>query len=735
MRFNSGWFLVACVLPLGYVASAAAQQADATQPAQADSASQTLNQVTVTAHFLTVGAESAMKLDVPVKDTPFSVSSYSKSFMNSIETTQVSDLYRYMTGVQRAGDTGYDISFRGFQTQSEDFNAILVDGLPGLTVRFGSPPTIDVDHIELVRGPSSVLYGQAQPGGFINIITKKPTDHQDLELEARGTTGASDVGDREGGEFSLDATGPILGNQNLLYRIVGQTAYDTGFREFAYQRQQFVAPSFTWLIGDTTQLTASVEYRKTQFHYDSYLIAVSGTSLITVPFSTSYQAPHDLQQESGEVGTLSLTHDFAAGARFSIKGRSVYHQDNADYFYSIAFAPKSTTRLALRAHRGGNTRHYNYFDTNLALPFETFGIWHKLLLGATDGRESVVTDVSTDSIPTSGVGSYTLNLLDPSYSGIPPITAFPPGTVTFNRKETTSSSAYLTDLLTPAKQLKVDLGIRYDRESQEFNNLLTAGTENSSVATKWLPMAGLVYEPTQNWSAYLSYSTSFVPVPAQDVDINGNSNFTPTSADGEEGGVKYFGWNERAIITAAVFRIKERDVPSSFKIGCPIAIGTCTHEVGAELSKGVEFEANLRPIQQLQVITGVSYTKARVTESDQALQVGARLPNYSPLAGHLWTRYDLDRGALQGLGVGVGVSYAGGRSGELPTTAAPSTLPLPAYTVADLALYYRFRRWEITAKVTNLFDQRYIQSAGISGPFNLLPGAPRFVDLSIRGHF
>ena len=115
--------------------------------------------IVVTGQFLDSGASSATKLDIAVLDTPFSVASYNNNFLKAIETTNVSDLYRYMTGIQRAGNTGYDITFRGFKTSGNDRNAILTDGLPGLSVRFGSPPTVGVDHIELVKGPTSVLYG------------------------------------------------------------------------------------------------------------------------------------------------------------------------------------------------------------------------------------------------------------------------------------------------------------------------------------------------------------------------------------------------------------------------------------------------------------------------------------------------------------------------------------------------------------------------------------------------
>src|SRR5438067_664803 len=155
--------------------------------------------------FTDTGASSATKLQIPVLDTPFSVDAYNGNFLKAVETHNVSDLYRYMTGIQRAGNTGYDITFRGFKTSGNDRNAILTDGLPGLSVRFGSPPTVGTDHIELVKGATSVLYGQAQPGGFINIITKKPLFHAFNEVELRGTKGIGTFGRQLGGTVSFDS--------------------------------------------------------------------------------------------------------------------------------------------------------------------------------------------------------------------------------------------------------------------------------------------------------------------------------------------------------------------------------------------------------------------------------------------------------------------------------------------------------------------------------------------------
>ncbi|HEU5443734.1 MAG TPA: TonB-dependent receptor, partial [Steroidobacteraceae bacterium] len=234
-----------------------------------------LKAIVVTARFISTAGSSAMKMNLPARDTPFSISTYSQSFIHAVEAQEVSSLYPYMTGIQSAGITGYDIVFRGFQSGANDYNSILVDGLPGLATRFGSPVTIGVSRIDVVRGPASVLNGQEQPGGFINLITKKPEEQPLYELSATGTAyDGHDIGfaEKPGFDVAGDATGPIAGNDHFLYRLVADYTNKDTFRTFSYDRSLYLAPSFTWRISDATKLTLEYNYQKLHYSYDTYLV-------------------------------------------------------------------------------------------------------------------------------------------------------------------------------------------------------------------------------------------------------------------------------------------------------------------------------------------------------------------------------------------------------------------------------------------------------------------------------
>jgi Outer membrane receptor for ferric coprogen and ferric-rhodotorulic acid len=215
-------------------------------PAVPQKKAKVLGAVAVHGRFISNAGESAMKLNVPVRDTPYSISSYSQSFMNAIEVHKVSDLYSYMTGIQSAGVTGYDITFRGFTAGANDQNTILIDGLPGLATRFGSPVTIGISRIEVVRGPASVANGQEQPGGFIDLITKKPEDQPFYEFSASGAGYAGHgigAGSKLGGDFAADLTGPLDKSGRFLYRVIVDDSNRDGFRTDTYNRSIYFAPT------------------------------------------------------------------------------------------------------------------------------------------------------------------------------------------------------------------------------------------------------------------------------------------------------------------------------------------------------------------------------------------------------------------------------------------------------------------------------------------------------------
>lgn len=701
------------------------------------------SEIVVRGKFVASGSGSATKLNLNVLDTPYSVAAYSQSFLQAIQTTQVADLYKYMTGVVRSGSTGYDMNVRGFSTTASDRNAIMTDGLPGLAVRWGSPPTIGADHVELVKGPASLLYGQVQPGGFINVITKKPQATASTTVESLTGTAAGTAGKGQSELFSLDSTGPL--SDAARYRLIFQTGAQTGWRNNANSRPLYVAPMLTWDLDAKTSATLQLEYRSSHSGWDNGLVAPFGNVALAAPIKTSYQSHSDVQIEHGLTTSLQATRQFDDGGRLNFSFRDVHHDDRTIGFSPYAFANSANTLLTMRAQDIYNHRTYDYGDLNYTRSFHLLALDHKLIVGANLGSE--IDDFNRlryDNIPTSGAGAYTLSVYNPSFASFPSIDLFPTNQanssgvagLTHTHTDALSEGAYVSDFVTLTSQVKALLGARWSREKQDFKELRIANVPpRSSDVDKVMPTLGLLYEPTKTLSFYTSYSTSFVPVTANSVDANNRNNFQPTTGEGLEAGVKSDLFDKRLNVTASVFDIHKKNVTQTYTSGCPVSIGTCTQQIGEQRSVGEELEINAKPLPNWQIIVGATHLKATVLHSNVAVQIGEGLPNVPFDSAHLWTRYDLADGPLQGLGLGFGVSYVGARNGILSTASSLSTVRLPPHTTEDAALYYPRGRYELILKVSNLSDAHYMDSVGTQGATQVMPGEPRRVELTLRAKF
>jgi iron complex outermembrane receptor protein len=734
----------AVILALTVVRIALAQPAaDDDSPATTD-----VEEIVVSAKFVKSSAYSAMKQNVDVRDTPYSVADYSSAFMKAIETANLTDLYSYMTGVSRGGVTGYDISIRGFKTTQSDQNAILVDGLPGLAGRFGSPPTIMADHIEVVKGPASVLYGEAQPGGFVNIVTKKPrvtaSGFIDVITSGFAADGLS-PGNTNAITGDLDITGPIDADHRFLYRLVGEQSKVDTFRG-GWARATYLAPSLTWNISSTTVATVSAEYRKRSNAYDNVLVAPNKDAKLIAPVTTKYQEPGDVQFEEGQSTTVSVSHDFGNHAIWKFSVRNVRGLDTASGYDNVAVLPDLVT-LQRRARQQDNHRGYDYFDTNFSVPFHTWFIEHKFLAGLGGGinttdfnRIQFFNGATAGPLALPGPKSLNINIYDPIYGVSPPRSAFPAGPVNDRRTKETNAGVYVSDALTLTDHWKASFGLRYTHDAQNSREVKTPPlTSQNKAASDVLPTAGLLYEPTRNWTFYYSYASSFVAPSPTVQDAAGNNPFKPTKAKQNEVCTKVNLWDGKVSTTLALYDIKKTNTLAVAICAAGVG-GVCSQQVGGEESKGIEWEVDARPIDNWQVLFGLAHDHATIDDTNSAKTsplIGSRLTNAPVNSAHVWSRYDLTEGALRQVGFGVGVYYVSDQAGSQPSLSDPRVLLLPSYVVTDLALYYApAAKLTFTLKVGNLFNKTYFEGVNSTTNENgVVPGSPRYLELAVRAGF
>lgn len=746
---------LAAIVPSALAAQAAA-------PAKSADATTKSGDIVVTGRFTDTGAKSATKMNVPVLDTPFSVASYSNSFVKSLETTNVADLYNYMTGVKKSGNTGYDITLRGFKTSGDDRNSIMVDGLPGLTGRYGSPPTVNLDHIELVKGPMSVLYGQIQPGGFVNLITKKPSEHAETSAELRFNTYADPYHDaftRNGITGEFDSTGPITKDGSLLYRITGELLDVKGFRDGAHNKEQFISPSLTWHIDPDTKLTIQGEYRHVKQHLDNGLVAPSNGQYYDVKLAdtitASYQQPDDFRVETGKSASAFLSHNFGEHWHVNASFRHVSYSSNQKSFDQTGFVTvNGETEVQRRARQLETKRTYDYGDINLNGEFKTGFIKHKVLLGVNAGADMVNENrlkFYNSSTPaangTCPAGGYCLEIpvYDPSafYDDFPDFDSLPALNPTLKNQQILLTDkfthahnygVYVSDLMSFTKWLKVSVAARKFSETSEVEGdrrnapgVIAKRTDSRN----FLPSAGILIEPTRHITIYGSYAESFVPADPSAIDGNGNvGTLHPITAKQYEAGVKAENlFDNRFSMTASIYRIDQNGQVTQN----PCEFGTCSYQTGKGRSNGFEVEGNVTPIRNLQLLFGYSHIDAKIRSSNiLPFQVGDQLPNVAKDSVNMWSRYDWSNG----LGLGLGVTYTGPRQGLLPTSANDlKLLPLPGYAVVDAGIYYTKEHYSVNLKLGNLLDKKYYESAGATGRIQVAPGQPRYMTLSVRVNF
>lgn len=700
-----------------------------------------LGEVVVTGKFISPEGQSALKMDVPMRDVPITVSDYTNEFMNSIETTRISDLYNYMTGVQRAGTTAYDVTIRGFASGGADRNTIMVDGLPGQAVRFGSPPTISAASVEVVKGPASILYGQVQPGGFINIISKKPEDYASTMVKLRtdgySGNGASFNG-TSGYTASFDSTGPIDQAGKFLYRVIGEYGDEPGFRNFGKDDIRYLVPSFTYNISDVTRATASVEYRKETAAWDDGMVAPNNSNgvpdwhLMNRNLTTYYHEPGNTNTEEGTVLGLTIDHEFARNIKWRTSLRSVDHKDSrVDLDFqgvrtcssaSVAGQLDPTDICVRRRQRDQlNKRTYNFIDSNVALDLGSGWIAHKVLFGVNGGEET--TNFKRNDFGSSN-NTYDISIYHPMYGQGTPN---PPKVGTWNGTDYKSYAAYLQDQMSLGKKWKLLAGLRYEKfdivnhsfyPPTDPNYTATQKTDGSAAK----PMVGVLYQPNDRWSYYVSYATSFNPPAPGRLDVNGNIFTSPEEGLQYETGVKADLLNKRVSATFSIFQITKKN--SLQQIGTT-GVWQMT---GEERSEGAELEIDAQVTERWQMIAGYSFIDAKVLNDVRTQLIGQQLRNVPKNSANVWNRIAL----TPALSLGLGASFRGKRYGTVPNTGGTDRrLVLPAYTVVDLALYYTNQKHGIdaTLKVGNLLNEWYLESAFTQ--LRITPGAPRNVVFTI----
>ncbi len=690
-------------------------------------------EVTITGHyeFLSVDTSGATNLPLPIEKVPQSISLVSNDFIQAADLKTLGEIAEYTPGAVYAGNGenyGTGIQLRGF------FPATAIDGLPFSSGGAPYEPDYAIyDRLEVVKGPSSLVYGASSAGGLVNFVTKSPTpDTHDYVYVQAGSWDSYRVEGQIAG--ALDADGHL--------RAIGLAVYDRG-HSFIDEIFRKKVSLYGGLNGDfghsvTGYIHGGYErFERTSF--DGIPTESDGTpaplprsyfigSPNIIETTSVYHAEGGLTWHATEVLDVSLKGNYFTSRTLGENTFSEYLQPNGDISlqgYNFSTAP------------GLNTDNYA-MGASAIYRFDTLGLKKSFLsVGALYQNNRTIQDLQFDpTVPTTNIFlgeaaiSQAFDSLLATTNGTPPYSQLTKSsTLTF-------SAQSVLQLLDPLSLL---LGVSYSKPNTTQDN--SGVLQNFDLGYQKSYRAGLTYEFLAGANAYVSFSQSFAPQALDDVS---GEVVPPTTGDQYEAGVKYRTREGRLLLTGAVFRIKEKNLAEYVSTN---ANGINVYVTAGEVTnKGLEFQALGHITPQWQINVGYSYLDPKITgavtsgtfaQPDTVGQTSNFIPKQT---ASLYTTCTIAEGRLRGLSVSVGARYVGSQRTSYESALANSeagltpSKDLPQYALVDAGAGYEIRKgWLVQLNMHNIFDRHYFINNYQSLLYGNAPGEPRNVTLSVRG--
>jgi len=674
-------------------------------------------------------ASIATKYPISTLETSAAVQVLNRSFLADLNADDLKSTFSYIAGLVHEGQEASSFNMRGFTALGglNELRVIQIDGLSGLTSRFGSPVTAAVERVEVLKGPASLLYGLATPGGKLNIVTKSPQPVRQFELVGSVGTwwgNTQDLGENLSTSASLDATGPITKDKRLLYRLIVRGDNTDSWRKFSHFENYYVYPSLTYRWNASTQLTikADIIDEDRVADYMGVVVPLKNQRL-TARYDTFYGEPTDYEHERGQAYILQFDHLFANGWKLHIGERSTYSEHNRRHYIIRDLAittPIQNSTLRRQYARVEDEDRLHYLDAYAVGDIGPESFTHRLLLGFTSSRRwNDAHDISR-SVNAPG----TLSVYSPAI-GVAPYPADGGGARDAIDRQN-EYDGYIADHIKLGARWRPSFGIRYSRKNASnadiIRNLHFRGSYHHTT-----PNAGLVCLVSPNLSVYGSYSESFIPNSLGAFDANDTNNFPPETSYQLEVGVKGE-YRERTVnFIFSTYNIVKQNVLEG--TGTFTAAGNSISVLdGEQETKGLEFSGSWLPQRNWQIMATLSYIPfAKITETRTVASRGQRLYSVPDWSGSLWTRYNFTSTRLRGLGFGLGASYVGPR--EASRTAR---VPIDGRTVVDAAIYYQLKRCNLALNIDNLLDEKYFVGASTNRNSGINPGQPRRLTFSVR---
>lgn len=656
-------------------------------------------------------ATTATKTNTSIMQTPMSVKVVPQQVLKDQQVVTLDQALKNVSGVVSGSGSDRQFFIRGF-----DVYNYYRDGFPFVSNWFHTEELANIERVEVLKGPGSILYGRAEPGGIINFVTKQPLDTPYYSLRQQ-------FGSYDHYRTDIDATGPLTANKDLAYRF--NLAYQTNnsITEFAGGERIFVAPQLRWNISDKTVSNIKLEYSNIKRNADNLLpLNTASTQPAALPRSQNLSDPWSYIEDEYVMLSLNTEHKF--NPNWSLR-----HRFNASFANGAGINVSASGNVAANGDVGrfffeGNANGDDYFNNfynslELTGKFDTGLLKHTMLVGG----DYMNTDARATMGPIFGLNPAGTNIYNPvHFAQAPAVTAYN----TFGYSQPWFG-VYGQDQIELPYHVHLLAGLRYDNAETGGDSAWGAFGNNTKTINptvtddKVSPRGGLLWQPIPELSLYGSYTENFGA--SNSVSQNGNQ-LPAQTAQQWEVGAKTELWGSRFTGTLAYFDLTKQNLPMQVAQGISRAVGEAE-------SRGIELDLTGEILPGWKVIGAYAYTPFAKTIKDSigAGTEGMRLHNAPVNNGNLWTTYEFQDRTLHGLKLGAGVQAVGMR--QIGYTEAIKT---PGYATLNLmaSQSWKVGKTNVTAQLNadNLLDKTYHGGVYTYGP--ALYGAPRTFMGSIK---
>lgn len=707
---------------------------------------------------------SGTKIAIPNKELPQSIGTVTKELIRDRQAFQLGDAVKNVSGVIPSSFYN-QYAIRGVSQNEE---GQIINGLRTRQFYFLQPLTTHIERVEVLKGPASVTFASTDPGGSINMVTKKPLSEERKEISLSAGSFRTVRG-------ALDFTGPLNSSKTLLYRLNAAYQEAGSFRDYVRNNSVLIAPSFTYLPSDKTSINTEVIFNSMHGNLDRgqpIFGAVPGkTDLTSTPISLNLGAVNDFFKSDELIWTANLTHKFTKDISFNaVYMKQTWKEDLQEHRTTNAFARDITGQPVnslvlmqfVQRQQLWNIDNLNaFFNFNfgegalshkMVVGYDLHS-WNKLKGGGQNAARGFLLNDGTVAnsfnpanaanfqritidgkvLPRPNVNYFNLNA--PS-TNLPTIQDYRINSrVAIPSVLTTSSALYFQEQL---KWGKFSALISLRNEWFEDITNYDAPNEKSFTNSVLLPRVGLTYELTQSVNVYATYlegmqpqsnTVSLMPSTAGFFWTSESAaRFKPLVSDLKEIGAKATLFDGKVTVNSAIYEINQENILMNANLP---AFPDSLVQRGADRSRGFELDMTGYILPNWQVTASYSHIDAEIISDAKKEMIGKRKENTPRNSGNLWTRYNFGEDSkLNNLGIGLGVQAQGSR---IPWFTRD--FEVPGFVLVDAAVYYAPTQsnLQLALNMNNILDKTYW--VGAQNYTRLFPGAPRNLMLTASYKF